>query len=492
MATLPNDTFHYLLDHPEKRSYDLLARNVSYMTPRFDQATYERARGQSFATREAAYQDWIDHGLRLGLEFAPGKDTVLKIVLKVKDEPELLQRWIDYHAAIVGLHNLVIMDCGSQDPEHWAILNRHRGEMLVLPFPDAYDRLHSVGRHKYLYYWLSRSCRYLTVMDADEFLFGFDGTTIAPRHAVDILRASEEAVFAPAWISNAAPPAETDGRIDWSQPIRFALDPASLEAGLVAGKSVIRGADLMQIGYIGHNLHVGRVTTRMTPASFGRIFQFHLSTLGPRISRRRFATHLRTRGALPADVVDEGAIAAHLRGVLAAGHPDPQVPTYIEKYLAADAAPPPAPGPTFETRLIGSGDAEDSGGVPRDRRRLRLRPRLARDQAPRLRRTASRPAGTVDLAALFPDSPPLDQGAHASWVSFGTARPRTLSWRSPSAAASAGSSRPAPSRATPRSGPAATSRRWRPSRPHRRSTGRPASGWPATPISAACWAIPAP
>lgn len=349
--TAPIDTFFFLLDHPAVRHFNLLSDRKPYMTPRFVQEVYEDARKQRFPSREAAYQDWVDYGRMAGLEYAPQQNTLLKIVLKVKDEPELLQRWLDYHAAIVGLSNLVIMDCGSTDTEHWRILNRVREDVLILSFPGWYDRLHVVEEYPGLYYWLTRNCRYLTVMDADEFIFGFDGETISPLHVTQVLREAVEPIFAPTWITNAAWPTTSASGVDWDEPIRFALDQPSLTEGLISGKSVVRSSDLLDMGYIGHNLHVGRVMERMTPGSFGQLFQFHIPELGPRISRRRAAKHLAVRGVLPPGLTDETAIEDHLRAVKATNPERWHIWYYIDRYLNAGEPIPPR-GPTFETRLL--------------------------------------------------------------------------------------------------------------------------------------------
>jgi hypothetical protein len=359
MTSLPNDTFFYLLDHPQDRRYELLTRNVPYRTPRFSREVYEASRGRTFASLDEAYLDWVEHGRAAGLAYAPGRDTTLKIVLKVKDEPDLLDRWITYHAAMVGLENLVIMDCGSEDPAHWAILDRYRDDMLVLRYPDYYDRLHSVGRNRHLFYWLARNARYVTVIDADEFLFGYDGETISPHHVTALLRSGSESVFAPTWISNAAPPAMAGGHVDWEGPITFSLDPESLRAGTDAGKSIVRSDALFESGYVGHNLHVGRVTAKMTEASFGRLFQFHLSDLSPEIGRRRIAKHLRTKGVLAPEITGEVAVADFLRALLGSGKADPSVAYYAEKYLAPPVIAAPG-APTFSTRLLAGVEREHS------------------------------------------------------------------------------------------------------------------------------------
>lgn len=359
MSAPANDTYFFLLDHPAQRGFDLLSRNIPHRTPRFSREVYEASRGQRFASEDEAYVDWVEHGRMAGLEYAPGVDTVLKIVLKVKDEPVLLERWITYHAAAVGLSNLVIMDCGSQDPAHLAILERYKHDLLVLGYPHYYDQMHGVGRNRPLYYWLSRNARYVTVMDADEFLLGLDGDSISPHHAVSLLRHADEPAFAPTWLTNHSPPADAGGQILWSEPITFLSGADSLRYGTVQGKSVARSTMLFDIGYVGHNLHLPKVSAKFTERSFGRLFQFHLSHLGETIQRERLAKHIRARGVLPAEVVEEGAIAAFLRGRLSGEPLDLIAAYYVDKYLNA----PPPSDPTaahFATRLLSGLERESA------------------------------------------------------------------------------------------------------------------------------------
>ncbi len=41
--------------------------------------------------------------------------ATLKICVKLVDEPLLIEDWIDHHARIVGIENLIIADNGSTD-----------------------------------------------------------------------------------------------------------------------------------------------------------------------------------------------------------------------------------------------------------------------------------------------------------------------------------------------------------------------------------------
>jgi len=86
----------------------------------------------------------------------------------VKDEPELLSRWIPYHAKLVGMKNIMIIDHGSKK-ETKLILNSftHRGLQIydagMFPFSEKAELLTKVMT-KYKHY------RMLIPLDADEFI----------------------------------------------------------------------------------------------------------------------------------------------------------------------------------------------------------------------------------------------------------------------------------------------------------------------------------
>ena len=111
-----SDAFWFLLDHPDQRDLTKLDGNIQYVSPHFDRDVYEAARGVSFMNFEDAYDNWRLYGRRQGLEFAPSKNTILKIILKVKDEVDLIDKWIDHHAKIVGLHNRAGPGCLNSFP----------------------------------------------------------------------------------------------------------------------------------------------------------------------------------------------------------------------------------------------------------------------------------------------------------------------------------------------------------------------------------------
>ena len=334
-----HDTYFFLLDQPDHRRLDLCAYHIEYRTPSFEQAVYEAARGIAFSSADDAYRDWLAQGRTQGLPYAQGKDTLLKIMLKVKDEPELIVRWIEHHADIVGYHNLVIMNCGSTDPFFLGILHGYRERVLVLDYDQYYDNLSFPGANAALYGMLMRNCKYLTILDADEFLCGQRDGVIAHAYVKDILRAGSEDVHAGTWLTNTAPPPDTPaGGIDFSSPIAFSLDDASLREGTFAGKSVVRASLVFDINYVGHNLHLRQTMARMDAGSFGKLLVFHLARLSPKVVRARALKHLHAKGIVPPELAPD-QVEGWLAQRLAAGTVDDAARVYVDRFMATGAAP---------------------------------------------------------------------------------------------------------------------------------------------------------
>lgn len=298
-----NDTYYFLYDQPDHRRLEFCAYAIQYRTAAFSRTVYERERGMVFASEDDAYLDWMAVGRTLGLPYAEGKNTYLKILLKVKDEPELIVQWIEYHAAIVGYDNLIIMNCGSTDSSFLAILHSYRERVLILDYEQYYDELSFPGKNIPLFALLMRNCKYLTVLDADEFLFGYKDGQISRANVADIVREGQYEVYPGAWITNhLAPPDLAQGGIDFSQPITFALDADSLRAGAIQGKSVVRASRVFDLHYVGHNLHLREVMRFIDARAFGKLFVFHLANLSPALVRARALKHLYAKGVVPRDM----------------------------------------------------------------------------------------------------------------------------------------------------------------------------------------------
>jgi Glycosyl transferase family 2 len=352
MANKLIDTYFFLLENPGMRQVGLCDAEIHYCTKSFSKDVYEESRQRTFYSYREAYVDWQQHGRRLGLQYAPGKDTTLKIVLKVKDDPELLSVWIDYHATLVGYENLIILDTGSKDDRHLQLLSDYRYRVLILNYRRYYDHIHSTQSNRAFFDLLSRNCKYLTILDADEFLVAHVGGMLSKRHVIPILQSSSRSAYAATWLQNVSVPTQKCSEYPCFQEIAFSLDPLLLRNGTVAGKSIVHASIIFGVQHLGHNLHVKDVVKWLTPDSFGALLVFHLSYLDPLLTRQRLAKHLRSLGVLPVELYDDEEVGQLLARLIATEQMTPQARGYAHRYL--DAYRPAAePGKdSFRTSLL--------------------------------------------------------------------------------------------------------------------------------------------
>lgn len=289
------DTYYYMAENPRSREFGLAGFDVEYRARDFDPPTYCRSVGRWFDDDARSYEDWMLRGRTEGAEWAPGRDTLLKIVLKAKDEPELIDAWVSHHARIVGYDNIVILDCGSVDPVYLAKLKYYSEKLVVLKYGRYYDHIHSTRSNHAFFQLLARNCRYLTVLDADEFLVARQGDVLSPRFVKSLLRSADERVICGTWLNGAVeslagPSEQIEMKVDISDTM--------LRNGTVAGKSIARFDQIFAIGHLGHNLHVQEVMARLSGGSFGALFVMHLKYPGREVGMRRILSHLIAKGAI--------------------------------------------------------------------------------------------------------------------------------------------------------------------------------------------------
>jgi hypothetical protein len=347
------DTYSFLLENPSYRSMKALSELTRYVSRSFDKSYYETARQLKFRTVEDAHFDWITFGKTEGLEFAYQKDTLLKIILKVKDEPYLLSYWIEYHASIVGYHNIIIMDCGSKSPEFISMLRSFEDKVLILQYDKYYDHLHWVHANVAFFKLIAINCKYLTVLDVDEFLVGLRGDSVSPQHVLTHLRHNNTKIHAGTWLNNLTVPVADDGTFRPDLRIEYALDERAVKFGTMAGKLIARNFMTLPLNYIGHNLGTKEVITHFTRDSFGSIIILHLNRLPLSIVRARSLQHLRAKQALPEEMVTESEIERYLMDVLKKANVEPIIRLYIDRYLGNPDGYTPA-SRNFVSGLIGS------------------------------------------------------------------------------------------------------------------------------------------
>jgi hypothetical protein len=196
----------------------------------------------------------------------------LKILLKTKNEAHFLQRWIDHHAAIVGMENLIIFDNDSDDPDVLATLRRTAEHATVAQFTGFHNGLHRPAQYPDLYDAIRGTSEYFILLDTDEF--------------VCWVNSSAEVFFGPAIVPEikALPPADILAGI-WlnnygDREDRFTLfeDEAVTPSGLMSGKSAVHRSAALR-GIYGHNFQLdGPDLSRVAP---GALLLLHMKNLLP-------------------------------------------------------------------------------------------------------------------------------------------------------------------------------------------------------------------
>lgn len=103
------------------------------------------------------------------------KRAKLKIILKTKDEAGLLQDWINHHAKIVGLENLIILDNLSSDRDVLNLYHRYASAILIGAFDGFLNNPHSLYMFSDFYSWLDENAEYYIILDTDERLVWLEG-----------------------------------------------------------------------------------------------------------------------------------------------------------------------------------------------------------------------------------------------------------------------------------------------------------------------------
>ena len=104
-----------------------------------------------------------------------GARADLKIVLKTRNERELIESWILHHLPIAGPQGLVIFDNGSSDPDVLDVYARYGHLVQVFGWDLNHNALHNARLLRPLYDSIRSSCRHYAFLDTDEFAYWTDG-----------------------------------------------------------------------------------------------------------------------------------------------------------------------------------------------------------------------------------------------------------------------------------------------------------------------------
>jgi len=195
----------------------------------------------------------------------------LKIVLKTKNEPLFIERWIKHHQTIVGPENLIVFDNMSDHPEVLSIYRKYRGQVEIVRFADRWDNVHHTYLYGNLYRALAKSSDYFIFLDTDEYLVLIENDRYYgdDRISTFVMDNKNHDVFPSTWLWNA----------NWSATqFSCSLSPGDFANNLACGKPLIRSTKI-PTGYVNHNF---QLSTRLFKPPFRTsLFLLHLARLYP-------------------------------------------------------------------------------------------------------------------------------------------------------------------------------------------------------------------
>ncbi len=159
--------------------------------------------GQGSGAVDGVLPSWERDGEAICIALA-GTKTPMKIVLKTRNDPWLLETWIRHHARIVGYSGLIIADNRSTDQRVLDLYRRYQNRMTIFSFSGFHNRVHDRRLFAPLYKAFGSSCTYTLVIDTDEFLIRIDhGRWAVGGHLPDIITQTcpDKALCIP-WIYN--------------------------------------------------------------------------------------------------------------------------------------------------------------------------------------------------------------------------------------------------------------------------------------------------
>lgn len=133
-----------------------------------------------------------------------GNKATLKIVAKMKNESFFVEKWILHHLQIAGDANVIIVDNMSTESEVFEVYEKYKKRIILIEYDDYMDFVHMSNVFMQLYRSLTASALFFTIIDADEYLYLWDGgKAVSDGSIVSFLAGSTDvSFFAPLWLAN--------------------------------------------------------------------------------------------------------------------------------------------------------------------------------------------------------------------------------------------------------------------------------------------------
>ena len=97
-------------------------------------------------------------------------ESLAKIFCVTKNETDLIECWIQYHASLVGLENLVVIDNMSSCEKVVAVYNKYRKKGLLVEYAPSFTGSGQGDAFTACMRKHQSSCRFLIGVDADEYI----------------------------------------------------------------------------------------------------------------------------------------------------------------------------------------------------------------------------------------------------------------------------------------------------------------------------------
>jgi hypothetical protein len=242
--------------------------------------------------------------------------ATLKLCVKVRDEPLLIESWIRHHGNIVGFENLVVADNGSTDAETLSVYDRYGEAVTIFQFDGPHNDIHWHPRFLEFFEIIKRTCTYFSFIDVDERLVWIDHNSwVADGSIVEKIAACSDrtSIIPTTWLINTLNSFDTFSLLDTE------ANP-HLKNNLRWGKPLLP-AHLVGLEVGIHNDQFDRF---VFSTDFGvSLFLLHFTQFPyRRISVNR--NKLISRGVVGNDVTSEDIVAMSFDG-----HPDASVARFV-------------------------------------------------------------------------------------------------------------------------------------------------------------------
>jgi hypothetical protein len=197
------------------------------------------------------------------------KLTTLRIILKTKNEPFLLENWLLYHSKLVGWENLIVLDNASDDPAVLGIYEKYKEKPFVLlSYSESANTVHDIKSMQLFYDVVRLTCKYLCFLDTDEFLtfFSKDKNVFDFSELIVQLENTSSEAFGSIWLHN-SPKSSYINSNDFTQFKDFELNPYRLVNGVNYGKPIVSSNSgifkkTSQLGVnLCHNISIPKIQT---------------------------------------------------------------------------------------------------------------------------------------------------------------------------------------------------------------------------------------